>query len=112
MKKYIALSDPMIYINSFYLSPDKSLLAVKACSDKSDFLFVISPLNGKIGFENGYSTDLSIDGENYCLADEIKWVENNVLRFCGNFIYNDVGKMVDYEVEYDFSNGNISVTKV
>ena len=124
MKKYIALSDPMIYINSFYLSPDKSLLAVKACSDKSDFLFVISPLNGKIGceivssaknktaFENGYSTDLSIDGENYCLADEIKWVENNVLRFSGNFIYNDVGKMVDYEVEYDFSNGNISVTKV
>ena len=45
--------------------------------------------------------------------DKLKFIvnkQNNSIN--GNFIYNDVGKMVDYEVEYDFSNGNISVTKV
>lgn len=123
LKEYITLSDPMIYISDFYLSPDKSLLAVKACSGRSEFLFVISPLEGKlsceiissaknkIAFENGYSTDVRIDGENYCSYDEVKWVKNEILEFNGSFTYNDVGKTVDYKVQYDFSNGNITVTK-
>lgn len=123
LKEYMTLSDPMTYISDFYLSPDKKLLAVKACSGKSEFLFVISPTDGKVGceivssaknkiaFENGYSTDVRIDNENYCSADEIKWVKNNILEFKGSFTYNDVGKTVDYKVQYNFLNGNISVVK-
>ena len=123
MKEYMTLSDPMTYISDFYLSPDKKLLAVKTCSGRSEFLFVISPTDGKvsfeivssaknkIAFENGYSTDVRIDNENYCSADEIKWVKNNILEFKGSFTYNDVGETVDYKVQYNFSNGNISVVK-
>ena len=123
LKEYMTLSDPMTYIRDFYLAPDKKLLAVKACSGKSEFLFVISPLNGKssceiissaknkIAFDNGYSTDVRIDGENYCSAKEIKWDKNNILEFNGSFTYNDVGKTVDCKVEYDFSNGSIKVNK-
>ena len=76
LKEYMALSGPMTYISDFYLSPDKERLAVKTCSGRSEFLFIISPLEGKlsceiissaknkIAFENGYSTDVRIDGEN------------------------------------------------
>ena len=123
LKEYMTLSGSMIYISDFYLSPDKSLLAVKACSGRSEFLFVISPSEGKlsceiissaknkIAFENGYSTDVRIDGENYCSYDEVKWVKNEILEFNGSFTYNDVGKTVNYKVQYVFSNGNITVTK-
>lgn len=123
LKEYMTLSGPMTYISDFYLSPDKALLAVKACSGKSEFLFVISPSESKIGseivssaknkiaFENGYSTDVRIDGENYSSANEIKWVKNEMLEFKGSFTYNDVGKTVNYKVQYDFSNRNINVIK-
>ena len=119
----MALSGPMIYISDFYLSPDKERLAVKTCSGRSEFLFIISPLEGKlsceiissaknkIAFENGYSTDVRIDGENYCSADEVKWTNDEILEFNGSFTYNDVGKTVNYKVQYDFSNGNITVNK-
>ena len=62
-------------------------------------------------FENGYSTDVRIDGENYSSANEIKWVKNEMLEFKGSFTYNDVGKTVNYKVQYDFSNRNINVIK-
>ncbi len=121
LKEYTTLSEPMIYISDFYLSPDKKLLAVKACSGKSEFLFVISPSEGKIGceivssaknkiaFANGYSTDVRTDNENYSSAEKIKWIKNDVLEFEGGFTFNDVGKTVTYKVQYDYSNGNVKI---
>lgn len=92
IEKYTELSEPMKYIKSIEVSPSENKTVVLACSNKSDFMFVIDFNDGTVGPEivstarsqtansMGYENNTRLDFENYSGVESYKWIDDNTIE--------------------------------
>ncbi|WNS42322.1 hypothetical protein [Paenibacillus sp. MMS20-IR301] len=123
LKEYLSFSAPSMYITDIIPSPDKRLVAVVTCSNKSDFVEIIDVEAGrhspeliesarvKYGAEQGIDTWIRTDHENYSYADKIVWKNNDTLQFEGSLAYQDTEIIENVTVAYQFSKRVIEVRK-
>ena len=121
MERYYSFDAPSDYILEMLPSSDGRLLAVKTCSNKSEFLTVFDPIGGTVSPElvtsarmlhaAGAGRDLTvrIDGETYSGASELTWLDGDTLRFEGTFAYLG-GETVDRAtVDYHFGERSFEI---
>lgn len=125
LEKYFSFSKPSLYIREMKLSPDRGLLAVTTCSNKSDFMIVLDPIKGMVspdlisssrmifGARKEYPVFVRIDNENYSGVTNVSWKNNRVISFDASLPYNDMEIIENVSVQYDVDKRsfNIELTK-
>lgn len=114
MEKYFTFNKPSIYIRQIIPSPDKSLLAVTTCSNKSDYIVLLDPINGMVspelmesarilyGQTKNYAVLQRIDHENYSGIQDVSWRNDQQIIFNANLSYNGSDIVENVAVEYDY----------
>lgn len=121
LEEYFHFPDPSRYITEIIPSPDKSLVAVKTASNKSEFIVIMDIVNGMIspelvgtargayGAQEEINIPLRIDNENYCTINKVSWITNDVLPFDSQLTYNNAETTENVTVGYEFSNKSMDV---
>lgn len=124
LEEYSSFSAPSMYITEMIPSPDKRLVAVVTCSNKSEFVQIINVEAGrtspeliesarvKYGAEQEIDTWIRPDYENYSDASNIVWKDNDTLEFEGSLAYQDTEIIENVSVTYQFSSKVMEVTKL
>ncbi|MEK3675052.1 hypothetical protein [Paenibacillus sp. FSL R10-2771] len=124
LEEYSSFSAPSMYITEMIPSPDKRLVAVVTCSNKSEFVQIINVEAGrtspeliesarvKYGAEQEIDTWIRPDYENYSDASNIVWKDNDTLEFKGSLAYQDTEIIENVSVTYQFSSKVMEVTKL
>lgn len=111
LEKYTSFQFPLMYINEIIPSPDKSLIAVTACSNKSNFITIFDPINSIVsselvgsarvvwGAKKGYNTFIRSDNENYCSISNVSWKDNQQLSFDVALWYYDLPEPDDQIIQ-------------
>lgn len=115
LKEYMSFSTPSMYITDIIPSPDRKLIAVITCSNKSDFIQITNIEEGrtsaeliesarvKHGAQKGLDTWIRPDHENYSYANKIVWNDNDTLQYEGSLSYQDTAIIENVTVTYHFS---------
>lgn len=121
LKEYSSFSPPSMYITDIIPSPNKKLVAIVTCSNKSEFVQIINIEEGmtspelvesarvKYGTQKELDTWIRTDYENYSYADKIVWKDNDTLEFEGSLAYQDTAIIENVTVAYQFSKKVIEV---
>lgn len=121
LKEYSSFSPPSMYITDIIPSPNKKLVAIVTCSNKSEFVQIINIEEGmtspelvesarvKYGAQKELDTWIRTDYENYSYADKIVWKDNDTLEFEGSLAYQDTAIIENVTVAYQFSKKVIEV---
>ncbi|WP_379147633.1 hypothetical protein [Paenibacillus sp. sgz500992] len=121
LKEYSSFSAPSMYITDIIPSPNKKLVAIVTCSNKSEFVQIINIEEGmtspelvesarvKYGAQKELDTWIRTDYENYSYADKIVWKDNDTLEFEGSLAYQDTAIIENVTVAYQFSKKVIEV---
>ncbi|MEK5240308.1 hypothetical protein NST99_32165 [Paenibacillus sp. FSL L8-0470] len=121
LKEYSSFSPPSMYITDIIPSPNKKLVAIVTCSNKSEFVQIINIEEGmtspelvesarvKYGAQKELDTWIRTDYENYSYADKIVWKDNDTLEFEGSLAYQDTAVIENVTVTYQFSKKVIEV---
>lgn len=124
LKEYSSYSTPSMYITDIIPSPNKKLVAIVTCSNKSDFVEIINVEAGRVsaeliesarvkyGAQKGIDTWIRPDHENYSYASEIAWKDNDTLEFEGSLSYQDTEIIENVTVAYQFSKKVIEVKEL
>ena len=114
LEKYFSFSNPSMYIKEIFLSPDRKLMAVNTCSNKSEYIFIIDAINGMVspeligsartifGAKKGYEVLVRIDNENYSSNSNVIWNNNQEINFDANLSYANTEIIEDVSVKYNF----------
>ncbi|MED4953781.1 hypothetical protein ABEO75_12460 [Paenibacillus macerans] len=121
LEEYSSFSTPSMYIKEIIPSPNRKLVAIVTCSNKSEFVEIInveerrsSPelvesARVKYGVQKKLDTWVRVDHENYSYANNIVWKDKDTLEFEGSFSYQDNEIVEDVAVAYQFSKKVIEV---
>ena len=121
LEQYMAFSAPSMYITDIILSPNGDKLAVATCSNKSQYLVIVDPVQGRIspelvstgtiiyGGEKGYLAQQRIDHENYAGIQEVKWANNDTLTFDASLSYRNTEIIEHASVTYSYSDNNFII---
>lgn len=121
LKEYMSFSAPSMYITDIIPSPNKKLVAIVTCSNKSEFVQITNIEEGmtspelvesarvKYGAQKELDTWIRPDYENYSYADKIVWKDNDTLAFEGSLAYQDTAIIENVTVAYQFSKKVIEV---
>ncbi|MHA0856985.1 hypothetical protein [Paenibacillus sp. CMAA1364] len=124
LEPYLSLSTPSMYITKIIPSPDKKLVAIVTCSNKSEFVEIInveermtSPelvesARVKHGAQQELDTWIRTDHENYSYVNNIVWSDNDTLEFEGSLAYEDTAIIENVTVSYQFSKKIIVVKEL
>jgi hypothetical protein len=124
LKVYLSFSEPSMYIKELIPSPDRKLVAVVTCSNKSEFIEIINVEKGRVspelvesarvkfGAQNRLDTWIRSDHENYSFANNIEWKDNDTLEFEGSLAYQDTEMIKNVTVAYEFSKKDLKVTEL
>ncbi|WP_025717151.1 hypothetical protein [Paenibacillus sp. 1-18] len=124
LKAYLSFSEPSMYIKELIPSPDRKLVAVVTCSNKSEFIEIINVEEGRVspelvesarvkfGAQNRLDTWIVSDHENYSFTNNIEWKDNDTLEFEGSLAYQDTEIIKNVIVAYEFSKKDIEVTEL
>lgn len=122
LSKYYSFEMPSMYITEIIPSPDRKLLAVATCSNKSNFITVFDPVNGFISPElvgssraisasqRGYDAWIREDGENYCSVSNINWQSNQQISFDAQLSYDNTNKVENISVIYNFNKKKFDIS--
>ena len=121
LEEYLRFSEPSMYIKQIIPSPDKNLIVVVTCSNKSEFIQIIHIEEGRIspeliesarvryGAEKGLETWIRIDHENYSYVKSIEWKGNNVLEFETVLMYDNNQTSEEVIINYDFHEKKMDI---
>lgn len=121
LEEYLSFSKPSMYIKQIILSPDRKLIAVVTCSNKSEFVQIIDTEAERVspeliestrvryGVEKGLETWIRMDYENYSYLRNIEWRENNVLELEIILSYNNAQISQEVTTTYHFDEKKMSV---
>lgn len=121
LKEYTSFSSPSMYIREIIPSPNGRLVAIVTCSNKSDFIQISDVEEGmwspeiiesarvKHGAQQNIETWIRTDHENYSYASNIKWKDNDTLKFEGSLAYQNTEIIENVTVAYQFSKKVIEV---
>lgn len=114
LEKYYSFSSPSMYITDMIPSPDRKLVAIVTCSNKSEFVEIINVEEGrhspelvesarvKYGAQQGLNTWIRTDHENYSYANNIAWKDSDTLEFEGSLAYENTEIIKNATVTYQF----------
>lgn len=123
LKAYRSYSEPSMYIKELIPSPDRKLVAVVTCSNKSEFIEIINVAEDRVspelvesarvkfGAQNRIDTWIRSDHENYSYTNNIAWKDNDTLEFGSSLAYQDTEIIKNVIVTYEFSKKGIKVTE-
>lgn len=124
LKEYLSFSAPSMYVTKIIPSPNKKLVAVVTCSNKSNFVQISNIEEGrtspeliesarvKYGAQKELDTWIRTDHENYSYADNIVWKDNDTLAFEGSLAYQNTEIIENVTVTYQFSKKIIEVKEL
>lgn len=123
LEQYLSFSKPSMYIKQIIPSPDQKLIAVVTCSNKSEFIQIIDPEEGRVspelvesarvkyGAQNQLDTWIRIDYENYSYVNNIEWKENDTLGFEAVLAYDNAETIENINVTYKLGQKLMKVEK-
>jgi WD40 repeat protein len=121
LEKYFAFDKPSMYITRILPSPDKKLLAITTCSNKSEYIVLLDPSEGMVSPElmdsarilyantKGYTVLQRIDHENYSSIGDISWKNSGQIQFNATLSYNDTDIMENVSVVYDYAAKSFNI---
>lgn len=121
LEEYLSFSKPSMYIKQIIPSPDRKLIAVVTCSNKSEFVQIIDTEAERVspeliestrvryGVEKELETWIRMDYENYSYLRDIEWKENNVLELEIILSYNNAQISQEVTTTYHFDEKKMSV---
>lgn len=121
LKEYSSFSTPSMYITKMIPSPNKKLLAIVTCSNKSEFVQIINVGEGMVspellesarvkhGAQKELDTWIQTDHENYSYANNVVWKDNDTLEFEGSLVYDNTAIIENVTVLYQFSKKLLEV---
>lgn len=124
LKEYYSFSTPSMYITKIIPSPNKKLVAIVTCSNKSEFVEIINIEEGigspellesarvKHGAQKELDTWIRTDHENYSYANNVVWKDNDTLEFEGSLAYDNTAIIENVIVTYQFSKKLIEVNEL
>ncbi|QJD84232.1 hypothetical protein [Cohnella herbarum] len=124
LEEFLSFSAPSMYITKIIPSPNRKLVAIVTCSNKSEFVQIYHVEEGRIspelvesarvkyGARQEIDTWIRTDHENYSSANHIVWKDNDTLEFEGSLAYDNTAIIENVTVTYRFSKKAIEVNKL
>jgi len=124
LEEYFSFSKPSMYIKEVIPSPDRKLIVVVTCSNKSEFVQILNVEEGRTspeliesarvnhGAHKGLDTWIRTDHENYSYANRIVWKDDDTLQFEGTLAYQDTEIIENVTVTYRYSEKRIEVREL